>query len=309
MGKHALPSTCVLRYRKKMIPYDSPKGLAAFLAGRGLAPKKRFGQNFLVSPGARGKILSLLRPEAGLRVWEVGPGLGCMTACLLEAGAVLRAFEIARGFITILKEEFGAGGEGSFTLSEGDVLETWPAFREEAPALVFGNLPYSAASALIADFLEKDFTRSRWVFMVQKEVAARMVARPGTKEYSSFSLLCQTFMNVRRQFDVSPEAFYPRPEVVSSVVELSPRPDAPAIVERGLYLSLLRAVFASRRKTLKNNLLPWAASRKRDETWVTRLLDASDIMPGLRGETLSVEELARLAGAAHILLRKEQARL
>jgi 16S rRNA (adenine1518-N6/adenine1519-N6)-dimethyltransferase len=303
---NALPSTRVLRYRKKMIPYDSPKALAAFLAERGLAPKKRFGQNFLVSPAARGRILRLLAPEKCLRVWEVGPGLGCMTASLLEAGAVLRAFEIDRGFIAVLKEEFGAGRRGSFTLTEGDVLETWPALREEAPDLVFGNLPYSAAAALIADFLEKDFTRSRWVFMVQKEVAARMAARPGTKNYSSFSLLCQTFMNIRLHFDVSPAAFYPRPEVFSSVVELTSRPDAPVIADRGLYLGLVRAVFASRRKTLKNNLLPWAAARKREEAWVRRLLDAADLCPGLRGETLSAERLAHLAGAARVLLREKE---
>jgi 16S rRNA (adenine1518-N6/adenine1519-N6)-dimethyltransferase len=220
-----------------------------------------------------------------------------MSAAILEAGALLRAFEIDRGFIAILKEEFAARA-GRFALAEGDVLAAWPAFREEAPSLVFGNLPYSAAAALVADFIEKDFCQGRWVFMVQKEVAARMAALPGTKSYSSFSLLCQTFMNVRLHFDVSPAAFYPRPEVFSRVVELTPRPDAPVIANRGLYLGLLRAVFASRRKTIKNNLLPWAAPRKKDEAWVARLLGAAGLEGGARGETLSPGELARLANTA-----------
>ncbi|MDR1625517.1 MAG: 16S rRNA (adenine(1518)-N(6)/adenine(1519)-N(6))-dimethyltransferase RsmA [Spirochaetia bacterium] len=281
-----------------MVPYNSPGRLAAFLAGRGLALKKRYGQNFLVNPDLRGRIISLLAPKRGDLVWEIGAGLGCMSAAILGAGAVLRAFEVDRGFAAILKEEFGQTGEGRFALTEGDALALWPAFREEVPDLVFGNLPYNAAAALIADFLEKGFIQSRWVFMVQKEVAARMAARPGTKNRSSFSLLCQTFMDVRIRFDVSPAAFYPRPEVFSSVVELAPRPDAPAILDRGLYLGLLRAVFASRRKTLKNNLLPWAAARGRDAAWAALLLEAAELPPGVRGETLSAEELARLANAA-----------
>ena len=134
--------------------------------------------------------------------------------------------------------------------------------------------------------------------MVQKEVALRMRAKPGTKAWSSFSLLCQTFMNVRLCFDVAPPAFYPRPEVLSAVVELKPRPDAPAIKSRGLYLGLVRAVFASRRKTLKNNLVPWARSLKKDDAWAASLLDAAGIKPGIRGETLCVEDLVRLANAA-----------
>jgi 16S rRNA (adenine1518-N6/adenine1519-N6)-dimethyltransferase len=286
-----------------MIPYNSPGQLAAFLAERGLALKKRYGQNFLVDAGVRRRLLSLLSPVQGTRVWEVGPGLGCMSAAILETGAALNVFEIDRGFIKVLIEEFGACQ--NFTLTEGDVLQTWPPIRGENPRLIFGNLPYNAAAALIADFLEKDFVQGRWVFMVQKEVALRMSARPGTKSYSSFSLLCQTFMNVRLHFDVSPAAFYPRPEVLSSVVELEAMPDAPAIVNRGLYLSLIRAVFASRRKTIKNNLVPWAAARGKDETWVQRLLETADLRPSIRGETLAPADLARLAAAAEGLLFKD----
>jgi 16S rRNA (adenine1518-N6/adenine1519-N6)-dimethyltransferase len=279
-----------------MVPYNSPKQLAAFLAQRSLSTKKRFGQNFLISADVRGRILSLLSPAPGTKVWEIGPGLGCMSAAILETGAILNAFEIDHGFIKILREEFG--GRENFTLTEGDVLKTWPARRNENPALIFGNLPYNAAAALIADFLEKDFTQSRWVFMVQKEVAARMSARPGTKNYSSFSLLCQTFMTARSVFDVSPAAFYPRPEVTSCIVELVPRPDPPEILSRGVYFSILRALFASRRKTIRNNLNPWAAALGKDSGWVTRLLEAAGLEGGVRGETLCVERVAGLANAA-----------
>jgi 16S rRNA (adenine1518-N6/adenine1519-N6)-dimethyltransferase len=279
-----------------MIPYNSPGRLAAFLTEHGLALKKRYGQNFLVGSDVRARILSLLSPERGTRVWEIGPGLGCMSAAILETGAALNVFEVDRGFIKILMEEFG--GRENFSLTAGDVLKTWPSRREENPGLVFGNLPYNAAAALIADFLEKDFCQSRWVFMVQTEVAARMAARPGTKNYSSLSLLCQTFMRVKLHFDVSPAAFYPRPEVFSSIVEFSPRPDRPAILDRGLYLGLVRALFASRRKTLRNNLLPWAAARGKDAAWAALLPEAAGLSPGVRGETLSAADLARLANAA-----------
>ena len=279
-----------------MIPYDSPRRLAAFLAQRGLSPKKRFGQNFLVDAGVRGRILGLLAPEKGTRVWEIGPGLGAMTRALLEAGVLLRTFEIDRGFIAVLEEEFA--GEQNFTLVAGDVLRRWPEFREESPRLIFGNLPYSVAAVLIADFLEKDFIQSRWLFMVQKEVAARMAARPGTKSYSSFSLLCQTFTELRLHDDIPPAAFYPRPEVFSTIVELIPRKDQPRIENRGLYLGLARSLFASRRKTIKNNLLPWAASQGKDATWTEGLIREAGLDGGLRGEVLSVEEVVHLANIA-----------
>jgi 16S rRNA (adenine1518-N6/adenine1519-N6)-dimethyltransferase len=283
-----------------MIPYNSPKQLAAFLAEQGLAVKKRFGQNFLVDSGVRKKIISLLAPERGMTVWEIGPGLGCMTAAILETGTRLRVFELDRGFIRILSGEFG--GRENFLLTPGDVLKTWPSHREEKPDIIFGNLPYSIAAALIGDFLEKDFTQSRWVFMTQKETAARMAAPAGTKNYSSFSLLCRTFMDVKIHFDVSPGAFYPRPKVFSSLVELRARRDPPEILDRGIFLGLLGALFSSRRKTLKNNLLPWAASQGRDAAWVTRLLEKTDTDPGIRGEVLSAENVAALANRAALEL-------
>lgn len=279
-----------------MIPHNSPKSIAAFLAGRGLALKKRFGQNFLIDAGLRRKILTLLGPRQGIKLWEIGPGLGSMTLPILEAGARVRAFEIDRGFIAILREEFA--GYENFFLTEGDALAAWPVFREEEPETIFGNLPYRSAAALIADFLEKDFTASRWVFMVQKEVALRMAAQPGTKDYSSFSLLTQTFMDVHLRFDVPPAAFYPRPGVVSTVVELFPRKDSPALAERSLFTEVLRALFSSRRKTLKNNLIPWAAGRGIDPAGACRLLESSGLNASARGENLSPEDVARLSNLA-----------
>ena len=134
--------------------------------------------------------------------------------------------------------------------------------------------------------------------MVQREVARRMAARPGSKDYSSFSLLCRTFAEVETHFDAAPGSFYPPPEVVSTVVELRPKIPCPAIADRRLYLDLLRALFASRRKTIKNNMLRFAAGTGRDPEWAASVLDAAGIDPGARGEDLDAGDVARLANAA-----------
>ncbi len=301
-----------------MIPYDSPKMLADFLSRRGLALKKRFGQNFLVNPGVRERILRCLAPAAGDLIWEIGPGLGCMTRPLLESGARLRVFEIDRGFMEILREEFG--GRDGFTLTGGDVLATWGDHRGEGPDKVFGNLPYASAAAIIAAFLEEGFIPELGVFMVQKEVARRMTAAPGSPDYSSFSLLCRTFCRVRTLFDVAPGSFFPAPGVVSTLVELRPRIPAPVpgwgpglspgagageglgpepeIPHRRLYLELLRALFSSRRKTVRNNLLRFAGETGRSPDWAARILAEAGLDPGVRAENLDVEDLARLTEAA-----------
>ena len=285
-----------------MIAYDSPRELAAFLKAHDLGLKKKFGQNFLVNPGVRAKILSVLAPEAGERIWEIGPGLGCMTGSILERGALLRVFEIDRGFIRILTEEFGT--MPGFSLTAGDVLKTWKEFEDEKPKKVFGNLPYSAASAIIADFLEAGFLPDRWVFMIQKEVALRMAAKPGTKNYSSFSVLCQAFLDVAVRFDVAPGSFYPKPDVVSAVVELRPRKAPLRLEDRALFLELVRALFSSRRKTLKNNLLASSLGKRLDAEEMAELFKKTGVDPGLRGENLSAEELAAFSDAAAVFLRR-----
>ncbi len=285
-----------------MIAYDSPKQLAVFLRERGLALKKKFGQNFLVNPGTRAKILAALAPERDDRVWEIGPGLGCMTGVILDSGAEVKVFEIDRGFIEVLRSEFG--GNPRFSLVAGDVLRTWREHRKEAPAKVFGNLPYSAASAIIADFLEEGFLPGLSVFMVQKEVASRMAAKPGTKNYSSFSVLCQAFLDVGVLFDVAAGSFYPPPEVVSSVVELRPRSTPPKLRDRGLFLEIARSLFASRRKTLKNNLQVSSLGRRLGAEALSELFREAGIDPDLRGERLSADEIAALSDAASSMISR-----
>jgi 16S rRNA (adenine1518-N6/adenine1519-N6)-dimethyltransferase len=234
--------------------YDSHQSLQALLAAEGLAMSKRFGQNFLVNRDSRERILAELKAEAGMRVWEIGPGIGAMTAMALKAGLRVTAFEIDHGFSRLLSRIFG--GEDSFKLVEGDFIDTWKAELEAggAPDRVFGNLPYNAANAIVASLIEGGLIPPRMIFTVQKEAGLRMTAVPGTKDYSAFSVLCTSACRSKLAFDLSSKSFWPAPRVTSTVVRMEPRRDPVAADDRAGFSTFVRALFASRRKTLRNNL-------------------------------------------------------
>jgi 16S rRNA (adenine1518-N6/adenine1519-N6)-dimethyltransferase len=134
--------------------------------------------------------------------------------------------------------------------------------------------------------------------MVQREVAERMASRPGIKTYSSFSVLCQAFSEVIIHFHVSPGSFFPPPEVVSTLVELGPRREPLVIKDRTLFLSLLRALFAARRKTVRNNLLASSMGKRIGAKGIAEILLEAGVDPECRGETLEVRRIADLANAA-----------
>jgi len=236
------------------VNYNSASALRAFLEREGLGMRKKFGQNFLVNSKTRKSLVEALGANSGDEVWEVGPGLGAMTALLLERGLAVRAFEIDAGFINVLKRVFAQ--DENFSLVEGDVMKTWKK-QKEAPFLL-GNLPYNVAAALLADLIENGRLFSRIVVTVQKEVALRMAARAGTQNYSSFSVLCASAYKVKPLMLIRPSSFYPKPNVDSMGILLENR-------NAGAYPSsfypLVRALFASRRKTVKNNLSVFIASR------------------------------------------------
>ena len=234
--------------------YNSAAALRAFLEQEGLGMRKKYGQNFLINPRTRQALVDALDAEAGAEVWEIGPGLGAMTALLLEKGLLVRAFEIDPGFARILKRLFE--NEKGFSLVEGDVMKTW-ACQKAAPYLL-GNLPYNIAAALLADLIEKGRLFTRMVVTVQREVALRMCAAAGSPDYSSFSVLCASAYTVKPLMLIRGGSFYPRPKVDSMGVLLEKRNAAAC---PALFYPLVRALFASRRKTIKNNLTGFIASR------------------------------------------------
>ncbi|MDR0465267.1 MAG: 16S rRNA (adenine(1518)-N(6)/adenine(1519)-N(6))-dimethyltransferase RsmA [Treponema sp.] len=279
-----------------MINYNSPSALKVFLEQEGLGMRKKFGQNFLINPQIRQSLVQAL--EAKDEVWEIGPGLGAMTKLLLDRGLTVKTFEIDNGFIRILKNIFSQ--EKNFSLVEGDVIKTW---KEQPPSrlkpFLLGNLPYNIAAVLIADLIENRRIFSRMVVTVQKEVALRMTARAGSPDYSSFSVLCASAYKVKPLMLISRESFYPQPNVDSMgvLLENSGRDSNPDI-----FFPLVRSLFASRRKTVKNNLSAFLSSRIGEfqqglkvQELCAALLKENTINEKERAENLELETFLSLA--------------
>jgi 16S rRNA (adenine1518-N6/adenine1519-N6)-dimethyltransferase len=277
-----------------MLNYNSPSEIRRVLEQLGVRLQKRWGQSFLVNRGAREAIVSLVAPEAADHLWEVGPGLGTLTVLLLPEVRSVAAFEIDRGLVAYLRENFG--DRNNFALVAGDVLKTWRSYLREngTPDKIVGNLPYSCASALIASLAENRVLAKRMVFTVQRELAARMRAKPGNKNYSSFSVLCQTVYRISERMQLKPGSFFPAPEVYSAVVVLEPNREVEGVTDWSFFLACLRILFQSRRKTMRNNLLAGGiASRDRADR-LDGIFQKLGIDPGLRSERLSPEALMEL---------------
>ena len=273
---------------REPINYDSPSALRAFLDAEGLGARKQFGQNFLIRRDIRTRLLDALEFEPGDAVWEIGPGLGAMTTPLLERGAHITAFEIDEGFCRILRGLFGE----RLTLIEGDALATWR--DTDAAPYLLGNLPYNIGARLIADFIEQGRFFQRMVVTIQREVAQRMSAHPHTKDYSSFSVLCASAYTVTPLMVLKGACFYPAPHVDSQAVRLELRPDRPRYP--ALFYALIRALFSSRRKTVKHNLCVFMEQHAGD---AARLTDAAlvycNIATTARAENLAPADFTALA--------------
>ena len=278
----------------KLPDYNAPSALAAVLDEHGFGMQKKFGQNFLINAHIRQELISALGLSAGDAVWEVGPGLGSMTSLLLEAGADLTVFEIDRGFVQLLTSYFGS--YHSFHLIEGDVLKTWKAeYQRHAPKAFFGNLPYNIAAKLIAATIEAECFFDCMVITVQKEVGLRMTAVPGSADYSSFSVLCQWAYDVEPIRDIAPAAFWPKPNVESRALRFTKKESPQPVRDARLFLSLVRGLFSSRRKTVKNNLSTILAARGKKMLPAESLLKAAEIDPASRAESLTVYDFIRLS--------------
>jgi 16S rRNA (adenine1518-N6/adenine1519-N6)-dimethyltransferase len=236
------------------INYNSGAALESLLKSEGLSMRKRFGQNFLINQDIRLRLADALDAQTGDVVWEIGPGLGAMTRILLDRKLAINAFEVDPGFIRILHTLFD--NEKGFTLTEGDVLRTW---KQQSPApFLLGNLPYNIAAALIGDMTECRRFFKCMVITVQKEIALRMIATVGTEHYSSFSVLCNSVYRIKKIMTIHSSAFYPRPHVESCGVKLellANHTQYPAV-----FYPLVRGLFLSRRKTIKNNLMAFLSA-------------------------------------------------
>ena len=271
--------------------YNSPNDIKDFLDSYGFSPQKKFGQNFLIAEDVRRNIINLLKIPKNGRIWEIGPGMGAMTSHVFEklgTGGSLDVFEIDRGFIKMLTDLYGE--RDNFNIVEGDMVKTWKKFYAEngKPDRIFGNLPYNAASAMIASLIENEAVPEKMVFTIQKEVGLRMAAQPGNKEFSSFSVLCQFACDVVYEEEVRGGAFYPVPEVTSAIVSMTPHGRYDYLADRKGFFKFLRTLFMSRRKTIFNNLKNYGKEA------VESALDKEGIAKNIRGETLNVEKIVSL---------------
>ena len=253
-------------------------------------PRKRFGQHFLHDPGIRARIISAVDPRPGESILEIGPGLGALTAPLLERAGQVTAVELDRDVIQELQTH--CAGLGELKIHALDALELDLARLGEGPFRIVGNLPYNISTPLLFHLLAQRSRIRDMHFMLQKEVVQRLDADPGSKTYGRLGVMAALACRTEALFDVAPGAFRPPPRVTSSVVRMVPRePEAP-VPDPDLLAEIVRRAFSQRRKTLRNSLRGLV-----DET----LLRDQGIDPGARAETLAPEDFARLAAARHAL--------
>ena len=274
--------------------YNSPAALKTFMESQGFSMQKKFGQNFLVNEDARKRLVDALEVGEGVKVWEVGPGLGSMTSEILERGSDLTVFEIDKGFAGLISQFFeGYSKKGTFKLVEGDVLKTWKKQLDEnnLPDRFFGNLPYNIAATIIADTIENNVRFDKCVFTVQKEVAVRMCAQPGSEDYSSFSVLCNWAYDVKPLLDLTGGNFWPKPNVDSRAVVMNKKEGFPGCNNPKLFVRMQRALFSSRRKTVRNNL---SGFLKNNDLTLQALSEAG-IDPMKRAEVLTIPQMLKLS--------------
>ncbi len=248
--------------------------------------RKRFGQNFLIDQGVIERIVAAINPRGEDNLVEIGPGQGALTGLLLAANPRLTAIELDRDLAALLRAKFAAYPD--FRLIEQDALKIdFNGLAGGRPLRVVGNLPYNISTPLIFHLLAHAGIIRDMHFMLQREVVERMAAEPGSKSYGRLSVAVQYLCRVDYLFGVPPGAFFPAPKVESAIVRLSPHAIKPMEAsDPARFFELVNLCFQQRRKTLRNNLKPWA----RDHD-----LDALGIDLGRRPETLSVAEFVELS--------------
>ncbi len=243
-------------------------------------PKKKWGQNFLRNRGAVDKIVSAVEPHPGEIVLEIGPGEGALTEKLLALGAPIIAYEIDPDLAARLRARWGE----RLDIRNEDAVE---AELPQSPFRAVGNLPYNVGTPILRRVIAVPNCR-RAVFMLQKEVADRLTAKPGDEPYGYLTLYAQLYATARRLMVLGPRSFHPPPKVDSAVVVLDPHTPPPNAED---LLDLISTSFRMRRKKLVNNLTGW---RDLTREQVLEAMRTAGIDENARAETLSLDDFARL---------------
>ncbi|WP_289088083.1 16S rRNA (adenine(1518)-N(6)/adenine(1519)-N(6))-dimethyltransferase RsmA [uncultured Veillonella sp.] len=265
----------------------------------GIHMSKKLGQNFLIRRSVVDEIVVAAELTAGEPVLEIGPGIGTLTQGLAQSGAAVTAVELDRRLLEVLDTTLAQ--YDNVRIIHGDVLKVnIPEIMNHKPFKVVANLPYYITTPIIMSLLEMKLPIERLVVMVQREVAERMVAQPGTKAYGALSVAVQYYTEPSIVMDVPPRAFMPAPEVTSAVICCRLREKPPVeVADEKLFFRVVKAAFAQRRKTFSNTMKTTGL----DKETIASVLAKANIDGARRGETFSLQELADVANAWHALIQ------
>lgn len=272
------------------------RDIKALLGRHGFHFSKSMGQNFLIESWVPRDIADASGADQGFGVLEIGPGIGPLTVQLAQLADKVVSVELDKALFPVLNE----------TLRDYDNVEIVPGdiMKVNIPDLIAekmdgltpiacANLPYNITTPVITALLESGCFRKITV-MIQREVAMRICAQPGSSDYGAFSVFCQYHAQCERLFDVGPECFLPAPKVTSSVIRLTPRPKPDEVADEDTFFRVVRAAFAQRRKTLLNSLSSVMGNTHSKEDLRNAIL-ACGLPEDVRGERLAIPEFAALA--------------
>ena len=264
----------------------------------GFTFKKSFGQNFLTDTNILNKIVNAADLNDEVGVIEIGPGIGALTEFIARKAKKVVAYEIDPRLIPILAETLAP--YDNVKVIHQDILKADVAsmieeeFKDVKHIAVVANLPYYITTPILMGLIEKKLPIDWYVTMMQKEVAERLSANPGSKDYNALSIAVQYYTEAKIALNVPKTVFIPAPNVDSSVVKLTKREQpAVAVENEDFFLEIVHAAFKQRRKTIQNNLTQHFNDLAKED--VTKLLEEAGIVPSRRGETLTIEEFGHLS--------------
>ncbi len=270
----------------------------------GFSFKKSLGQNFLIDPNILRNIVSHANLTKKTGVIEVGPGIGALTEHIARSAGKVVAFEIDGRLLPVLEDTLSP--YDNVTVVHQDILEAnltqvmADHFADYEDVVVVANLPYYVTTPIIMKFLLGKVPISGMVIMMQKEVADRITAVPGTKAYGSLSIAIQYYMDAEVSMIVPKTVFMPQPNVESAVLRLTRKEVAPAeVIDEDFLFQVSKGSFIQRRKTIFNNLQTSLPDGKAKKEQILQAFDKAGIDPGRRGETLSIQEFAKLSNVLY----------
>ncbi|MGE7667501.1 16S rRNA (adenine(1518)-N(6)/adenine(1519)-N(6))-dimethyltransferase RsmA [Ureibacillus composti] len=277
----------------------------------GFSFKKSLGQNFLIDPNILRNIVSHANLTKNSGAIEIGPGIGALTEHLAREAKKVVAFEIDQRLLPVLEDTLSPYNNVKVVHSDILKADVPAVIAEEMQGIedimVVANLPYYVTTPILMKLLNDRLPIRGFVVMMQKEVADRITAKPGTKEYGSLSIAIQYYVSAEVAMVVPKTVFMPQPNVDSAVIRLIRHEEPPVkVIDEDFLFEVTRASFAQRRKTILNNLQSGLPSGKENKHLIIQALEESGIEPTRRGETLSIQEFGKLADALYSFFSKRQ---